>query len=401
MEKKENPSVLKVRNKRRSGLAKPALQPLLSSVVLTGGGTGGHIYPAMAVAEALKNDSEISNIYYIGCAKNPEKDIALKENIEFYSINASGMPRKFGIKLLFWCTELFFATAKAVYYLLKLKPDVVFGTGGYVTGPVLMAALFLRIPYIIHDPDAYPGIVNKFMSKWAKSVSLAFEQAKKYINNPNVKVNGNPIRNSLKNTDKTGAICKLGLNPEKKTVLVIGGSQGARTINQAMAQATPVLIKELGIQVIHQTGKKNYDAYIKGFYEKNPDLKENSDCIIKPYFDDMSAPLKAADIVISRAGSLSISELNQCGLPSILVPYPYAAADHQRFNARAMENAGASVYLEDSECSPAKLTELINLILNDSEKYKKMKQINTKLAKPDSAKNIVEEIKKIVYLSNK
>ncbi len=370
------------------------------SVVLTGGGTGGHIYPAIAVAQVLKNDPEITRIYYIGCARNPEKDIAEKEGLEFYPINVSGMPRKPGLKFLAWCFELLTATLVAVRYLSRVKPDAVFGTGGYVTGPVLIAARLLGIPYVIHDPDAYPGMVNKLMSKWAESVSLAFEDAKIHIKNQNIKIRGNPVRKNLGNTGKNTAKKELGLNPDKKTILAIGGSQGAKTINDAISGVVPVFINEFGFQVIHQTGKKNFDEYIKNFYEKNPGLRENPAYLVKPYFEDMSLPLNAADIAVSRAGSLSISELNLCELPAVLIPYPYAAADHQRFNAKAMENSGASLYLEDAQCSPEKLVELINSVLSNPDKFNEMKKANKSLAKPDSASHIVREIKRVAVLKS-
>ncbi|OGI00389.1 MAG: undecaprenyldiphospho-muramoylpentapeptide beta-N-acetylglucosaminyltransferase [Candidatus Melainabacteria bacterium GWF2_37_15] len=356
------------------------------SVVLTGGGTGGHIYPAVAVAQVLKNDPEIKALYYIGCADNIEKDIVAREGIDFYSVKVSGMPRKVGLKFLIWLLELIIAIFKAVYILLKLKPDVVFGTGGYVTAPVLLASRILRIPYIIHDPDAHPGMVNRLMAGDAKTVSVAFEQAKNYIKFNNIKVFGNPIRLSLSNMSREDALKALGLSPDKITVLVMGGSQGAKTINDAIRDAVPELTKN-GFQVIHQTGKKNYEEYMENF------SGEYEEYIVRPYFEDMSVPLNAADIAISRAGSLSISELNLCGLPSILIPYPYAAADHQRFNARAMESAGASVYLEDADCTGEKLIELINEVCRNAEK---MKQANLTLAKPDAVENIVSEIKSII-----
>lgn len=368
------------------------------AVLLTGGGTGGHIYPAVAVAQELKNDPEIADIYYIGCEKNLEKDIVAREGLKFYSLNVSGMPRKLSFKFLFWVCQLAVATVRAVYYLLKLEPDVVFGTGGYVTGPVLIATKLLGKPYIIHDPDAHPGIVNRYMASGAKVVSIAFESAKKYIKNPNTKLFGNPMRSKLSAISKEQACNELGLDTGRKTVLVMGGSQGAKSINDALLDAVPVLLNEYGYQVIHQTGKKNFEAYEKAVFEKYPELKGNPAYIVRPYFDDMSIPLNAADIAISRAGSISISELNLCALPSILVPYPYAAADHQRFNARDMEKAGASVYLEDAECSSERLIALITSILNDNEKCQQMKQAAKSLAKPDAAQNILNEIKKAACL---
>lgn len=361
-------------------------------IVLTGGGTGGHIYPALAVAQILKNDPEISNISYIGCEKNLEKDIVTTEGIDFYSIEVSGMPRKPGLKLFSWGAELLTATFKARSILLKLKPGIVFGTGGYVTAPILMAAWLLRIPYVIHDPDAHPGIVNKVMANGAKCVSLAFEQARDYIDTHNTVVYGNPVRGSLSSVSKEEAVSKLKLNPEKKTILAIGGSQGAKSINDAIMDAVPILVNKYGFQVVHQTGRKNFEEYEKEFYAKYPDFKAKSEYIVRPYFEEMSVPLNAADIAISRAGSLSLSELCLCGLPSILVPYPYAAANHQMFNAKAMEISGAAICLEDSLCNPGRLIELVDYIL---EKPENMRQAALDLAKPDSAKNIVEELKNI------
>lgn len=355
-----------------------------NSVILTGGGTGGHIYPAIAVAQALKADPEINGLYYIGCDKNIEKDIVTREDIKFLSVEVSGMPRKAPLKLLGWSVELFNATLKVTYYLLKLKPDVVFGTGGYVTAPVLMAAKALGIPYIIHDPDAHPGMVNKFMASGAKTVSVAFEGAKKHLKSKNINVFGNPVRSSLTGLNKQDAISSLGLNLNKKTILAIGGSQGAKTINNAVKAAAPELINN-GYQVIHQTGRKNYREFIESFTESYPEY------IVRPYFEDMAIPLNAADIAISRAGSLSISELNLCGLPSILVPYPYAAADHQRHNARAMVEAGASLYLEDSQCNAENLIKLISAVSKNAEA---MRRANLALAKPGAVGDIVREIKR-------
>lgn len=366
-------------------------------VLITGGGTGGHIYPAIAVAQMLKQDNDIEKIFYVGCKKNMEKDIVLSENLAFYSINVSGMPRKTSLKFIKWFIELGFATIKSVYYILKLKPDVVFGTGGYVSGPVLLAAKILNTPFVVHDPDAHPGIVNKFMAKWASAVSISFEQAKFHLKSNNIILNGNPIRANFLQVNKEDALRKLHLNPDKKTLLVIGGSQGAMTINNAMLDAAPYLINQ-GFQVIHQTGAKNYDKYMEELTQRHPEIINNPCYIVKPFFNNMEIPLNAADLAISRAGSLSLSELNLCGLPSILVPYPHAAADHQKFNAKAMEEAGASIYLEDAECNASKILELIIDIFNNPEKLEQMKLFNKTLAKPQATENIIQILKNIVNI---
>lgn len=362
------------------------------SVVITGGGTGGHIFPAVAVAQKLKQDSEVEKISYIGCGKNMEKNIAIAENIDFYSINISGMPRVKSLKLIMWFFQLFFAIIQAGLHLKKLKPDVVFGTGGYVSGPVLLAAKVLNIPFVIHDPDAHPGIVNKFLSKWAVTVSVAFEQAKSHLKSKNIILNGNPIRENFLCINKYDALSELGLSSDKKTVLIMGGSQGASSINNAFLEASVNLINK-GFQIIHQTGSKNFDEYVIKLKQKYPEMLNNNSYLVMPFFNNMEVILNASDIAISRAGSLSISELNLCGLPSILVPYPYAAADHQRYNARAMEEAGASIFLEDSDCTQAKFVELISEILDNPQKLEQMKNINKALSKPDATKNIVKIIK--------
>jgi len=362
-------------------------------VAVTGGGTGGHIYPAVAVAQALKEDADIEKVYYIGCPHNMEKEIALKHEFEFIPVSISGMPRKLGFGLIKWFLELNKAVGDAVIQLKKIRPDVILGTGGYVSGPVLIAAIILRIPFIIHDPDAYPGIVNRFMAPWAKAVSVAFEEAKNYISSKNIIVNGNPIRSGISNIEKESALKELCLDSSKKIILAIGGSQGARTINNAVLGAAPVLINDYNFQIIHQTGKKNYEEYIEQLSQSWPEYKDNPYYIVRPYFDNMSIPLVVADLAISRAGSLSISELNLSGLPSILVPYPYAAADHQRHNAKALEKAGASAYLEDENCDPNNLIKMILEILNNEEKLKSMKISNEKLAKPYSTDNLVKIIK--------
>jgi len=362
---------------------------------VTGGGTGGHIYPAIAVAQALNADSEVEKVYYIGCPKNMEKDIAANEELEFIPVSISGMPRKPGFSIIKWLLELNKAIGDALIQLRKIKPDVILGTGGYVSGPVLIAAIILKIPFVIHDPDAHPGIVNRFMSPWAKTVSVAFEEAKNYINSKNVVVNGNPIRSNISSIEKEAALRELNLDINKKTLLVMGGSQGAKTINNAMMESVSALISEHNLQIIHQTGKKNYEEYMKQLSEKWPEFKENSSYIIKPYFDNMSVPLAAADLAVSRAGSLSISELNLSGLPSILIPYPYAAADHQKYNAKALVKAGASAYLEDKDCNRQSLTKIILEILNNDEKLTAMKKINIALAKPQATGNLTAIIKNI------
>lgn len=364
-------------------------------IAVTGGGTGGHIYPAIAVAQILKNDKNIEKIYYIGCQDNMERSIAEKEDLDFISIYISGMPRKLGLSLFKWFFILFKAVGDAWIHLKKIKPDAILGTGGYVSAPVLIAAVILKIPYIIHDPDANPGLVNRLMAPWAKAVSLAFKEAQKHINSKNIIINGNPIRLSIKNTDKQTALNSLNLDSSRKTIFVMGGSQGAKTINIAIAQAAKKLIEDHNLQIIHQTGKRNYEEHINYISQIWSNFSDNPYYIVQPYFDDMSIPLGAADLAVSRAGSLSISELNLSELPSILIPYPYAAADHQRFNAKAMQNAEAALYLEDTECTGDSLSKLIIDLINNVDKLNQMKLANKNLARTKAGENLALMIKNL------
>lgn len=369
---------------------------------ITGGGTGGHIYPAIAVAEALlnTNDSEIlidvcsecekNEIYYIGNPKNLEFDIVNQKGYKFLGVNIHGMPRKLGFGLIKWFFELFLAIIKCCFYILKYKPDAVFGTGGYVSAPALLAAKILNVPFMMHDCDAQPGLVTRKLSPFAKAVSVAFESACKFIKNKNCYVNGNPIRAEFKTLTKEIARERLGLE-NKLTICIMGGSQGARSINDATIEA----LKKLDMQVIFQTGKKNFDFVIEKLLLIYPDYETNKNLIIKPYFEDMVTILKASDIAVSRSGSLSISEICASGIAPIFVPYPYAASDHQRKNAKFMLEKHAGLYLEDSDINEKTLLEKIDEAKKNIDSLQKNAY---KLAKFDASKEIV---KQLITIANK
>jgi len=356
---------------------------------ITGGGTGGHIYPAVAVADELVKKEQ--NIYYIGNPKNLEFDIVSQKGYEFLPVNVHGMPRELGLPLVGWGFQLLFAVIKSIGYIIKYKPDAIFGTGGYVSAPAMIAAKILGKPYMMHDCDAQPGLVTRKLAPYAKAVSVAFESANKFIKNKNFYVNGNPIRPQFKTLTKSEARKSIGLE-EKLTVCIMGGSQGARTINDASVFLLKKLSIEYGVQVIFQTGKKNFTRVIEQVNRIYPEYEADKNLIIKPYFDDMVTVLKASDIAVSRAGSLSISEIEAAGLASILIPYPHAAADHQRKNAKYMVEKGASLYLEDSDTDEAHLGELIEELINNPAKLNELQQNALSLAKYDGVQNITEQL---------
>ncbi len=368
-------------------------------VVITGGGTGGHIYPALAIAEQLVNDSDVTDLLYIGKRNSMEQDVIPAHHIAFQGISFSGMPRTLTWRFIPWGIQLIQSILEAYRLLNDFQPHMVFGTGGYVSAPVLMSAKLLGIPYIVHEPDAHPGLVNRLMGRWATAATGAFQEAQALIKTRDFNVTGNPIRGKIGHLTKADALACLG-NPvvgwhaDDPVLVVTGGSQGSRTLNQAVIEALPELINRLGLRVIHQTGQGLYDetrvALQQNGFEAHPSLW------VQPFFTDMAAVWGASDVALCRSGSLTLSELYICGLPSVLVPFPYAAADHQRKNAQASEQAGASVMIPDSDCTADRLVKTLEKLLSapkDPERLNRMREASRSLAHPDATQAIVSLIK--------
>ncbi|MBR5555577.1 undecaprenyldiphospho-muramoylpentapeptide beta-N-acetylglucosaminyltransferase [bacterium] len=356
---------------------------------ITGGGTGGHIYPAIAIADELVERG--NDVFYVGNPSNLEFEITSGKPYKFLPVNVHGMPRKASLALIKWMFELGLAVIKSIGYIKKHKPDVIFGTGGYVSAPALMAGKIVGIPYMLHDCDANPGLVTRKLAPWAKCVSLAFEGAKSKIKNDNCLICGNPIRKTFKTLTKQEARTALSLE-DKITICVMGGSQGARSINSGVVEILKKLSKDFGGQVIFQSGKKNFQRVIEQLIKVYPEYSEDKNLLVKPYFDDMVTVLKASDIAISRAGSLSLSELCASGIASILVPYPFAAADHQRKNAKYMQEKNASLYIEDDDVNGDALMTLLTPLLNEVETLKTLQNNALLLAKYDAVSEIADKL---------
>lgn len=358
---------------------------------VTGGGTGGHIYPAIAVADELLKDGKV---YYVGNPYNMEYVLTVEKGYKFLPVFVKGMPRKFSLKFISWMFFLFLSVIKCFTYILRYKPDVVFATGGYVSAPLLAACKVFKVPYVMHDCDAVPGLVSRKFSSGAKAVTLAFDAAKTHINNSNITVCGNPIRKEFKTKTKETAKSFLGLK-NKLTVCITGGSQGARSINNAAQDILRELSEVHGIQVIFQTGKKNFDIVTKHLDLVYPKYRKDLNLIVKPYFADMITVMKAADIIVSRAGSLSLSEISASSAAPILIPYPYAAQDHQRFNAKSYADAEACVYIEDENLDSNVLLNSILELVKDKRKFAEIQKNCSKFANFDA----VDEIKQIIIKS--
>ena len=284
---------------------------------------------------------------------------------------------------------LLFSVFKVAIYFIQYKPSVVFATGGYVCAPALICANIFKVPYVLHDCDIHPGIVTRAFASRAKSVSLAFEGAKKYVKSKNIQINGNPIRQEFKTISKKQAREEISLKNDF-TILIMGGSLGARTINNSSFKILKEFANKEGISILWQTGNKNFDEVTKRVLEEFQELPDN--LILQPYFDKMYLAMLSADLVISRAGSLSLSEICACALPSILIPYPFAAANHQKKNAMNFVENGVALMLEDKDCNDESLFKMVNDLMMDKEKLSNLSYNASKLAKIDSAKNIVEQI---------
>ncbi|MBQ7450124.1 undecaprenyldiphospho-muramoylpentapeptide beta-N-acetylglucosaminyltransferase [bacterium] len=357
---------------------------------VTGGGTGGHIYPALAVINELRANG-IEDIFYVGNPKNQECELAKENNIKFLPVNVNGMPRKMSLKSLFWAIKLVFAILKCLIYVRKYKPDVVFATGGYVSAPLLFAAKFKNIPYFLHDADAQIGVVTRCFSSGAIVLSTPFESVKKSLQNVNVQVTGNPIRNEFSTLSKEQARLNLGIE-DNLTILVMGGSQGARSINNAIVPIAKKLIEEFNVCIIHQSGKKRYDEVLALLNEHFPAYKENKNYRLLPYIDDMPSILKSSDIAIARSGSLSLSEIQASKVASILIPYPYSAGGHQQKNAQELVEQGSAEMIIDFELTPELLYKKLSELLNNKDKLIQMQNKAIEYSKPNAVKQITKNI---------
>jgi UDP-N-acetylglucosamine--N-acetylmuramyl-(pentapeptide) pyrophosphoryl-undecaprenol N-acetylglucosamine transferase len=371
-------------------------------LVVTGGGTGGHIYPALAVAEMMDTDPAVEAITYIGKVGGLESELAPQAGIPFAGIEFYGMPRAksllLPVQLIKWFMKLQAAKAHAKHLLQKINPHVVFGTGGYVSAPVLMAAKSLNIPYVVHEPDAQPGLVNRLMSRNAHIITTSFSEGAdrlRHKSSQQVLVTGNPIRGTIGHIEKSMALASLGINwpIDKPVLLITGGSQGSRRINMAIVEALPDLLDEMNFAVAHLTGKKLFDETVQALDMLDPKLKNHPYYWLQPYSSQMAALLALADLAVCRAGSLSLSEMYVCGVPTILVPYPFAASDHQRKNAQASVRAGASLMLEDKDFTDARLLQELRPLVQNGRLREQMRSAALALGHPQATQEIVACLK--------
>lgn len=346
--------------------------------LFAGGGTGGHLYPAIAVAEQIKKLKPESEILFVGTKDKIEGRVVPKLGYQFKSIWIKGFSRKFNLSNLLFPVRLLISMMQSVLIAMKFKPKVAIGSGGYVAGPAIWGASVMGSKIVLMESNSYPGITTRLLERYADEIHLSFEDSKKYLRRQNIlKVTGNPVRENLGKVDKSSAKKFFGLDENKKIVLVLGGSLGASSINIAIEKVLQLLI-EKNIQVIWQTGKNYYERY------KNFNFAAVK---IFDFIDDMNKAYSACDLLVARAGATTIAELTVLGLPAILVPSPNVAENHQYYNAKALADQNAALLIKDEELDE-KLYSYINDILIDEERLKELSLNAKKLAKPNAAYDI-------------
>ena len=368
-------------------------------ILFAGGGTAGHINPALAIAGYVKKQNPDAEILFVGNKGGMEERLVPDAGFEFKSIIISGFKRSFGVKAvghnIATVKRMFTSSAASKKIIKEFKPDLAVGTGGYVSGPVLRTAAKMGIPIIIHEQNAYPGVTTKMLSKLAKKVMLAIPDAKKHLDQSlDFVVTGNPVRQEILSADREEARRELKLD-ERPVVLSFGGSLGARKINENVADLIARSGKDGKYQHIHAYGQygKWFPDLVK---EKGVDIEKCPNLDIREYINNMATCLAAADVVISRAGAITLSEIQAQGKPAVLIPSPNVAENHQYHNAMALVNKKAAEIIEEKELTPNLLTKKVDKLLESKEVLGEYSQNARKMAIVDANERIYEVIKGIL-----
>jgi len=359
-------------------------------IIISGGGTGGHVYPAIAIANALR-DRGVEDILFVGANGKLEMEKVPLNGYPIEGLWISGFHRQRKWRNISFPLKLLFSLMKARKIIDKFKPDVAIGVGGYASGPLLKMAQRKKVPTLIQEQNSYPGVTNKILAKDAAKICVAYNKMERYFDQKKILVTGNPVRKDLMHIDnlRSEAFSYFDLDQSKKTILIFGGSLGARSINKAVDHKKDVIKKLDGIQILWQVGKIYIDNY------QDADIARMDNVTVLPFIDRMDLAYGAADVVVCRAGALTISELCITGRPCVLVPSPNVAEDHQNKNANALAEEGAAIVVADYNADDNMITTAVELI-HDKETQESLSKNLKRLAKPESSEMIVDEILKLV-----
>ncbi len=369
-------------------------------ILIAAGGTGGHIYPGLTIADAIRSRYSDAEIVFVGSDRGLEGELVPRHGYRLEQIPSAYLERKLSLAVVRTAWRSGRGTLAAVSLLRQFAPDLVVGTGGYVTGPVLLGAALLRKKILIQEQNAYPGITNRLVARWASGLALGYGEAAALLRCRGfVEVTGNPIRSDVTSVTRLEGARRLGLDSARRTLIITGGSQGARSINQAVEGASAQLKELKGWQIVHATGKRHFGSIAERVYHVNPATNErivDGNMVIVPYIHDMPAAYGCADLMVSRAGALSIAETTARGVAAIYVPFPYASEDHQRKNAEVMVKAKAAVMILDAELTKERLWSEISSLAEDSARLNAMAQAAKNMGKPDAVKRIVGLVERLI-----
>jgi UDP-N-acetylglucosamine--N-acetylmuramyl-(pentapeptide) pyrophosphoryl-undecaprenol N-acetylglucosamine transferase len=343
--------------------------------LFAGGGTGGHLYPAIAVADEIKKLKPEAEIIFVGTKSKIEGRVIPKLGYGFKSIWIKGFARKFNLENLLFPVKLFVSLVQSLFISFRFKPRVAIGSGGYVAGPAIWGASVLGAKIILMESNSYPGVTTRLLERYADEVHITFSDSKKYLRKQDkIKLTGNPVRSELGSSIKEEAKKSFGLDENKFTILILGGSLGAASINKSVAGCIEELEKK-SLQIIWQTGKNYYHNY------KNINLHSVK---ILDFIEDMNKAYSACDLLVARAGATTIAELTVLGIPSILIPSPHVAENHQYYNAKSLADNNAAVMIKDSDVNSF-LKDRILEVVADKELLKSLSENAKQISRPDAA----------------
>lgn len=371
-------------------------------VIVTGGGTGGHINPALAIAQKVKNESPDNEILYVGTKNGLESELVPKSGFEFKYVTAKYLRRKLSLENV----KTLFASIKGVMEAAKIinefKPDIVVGTGGYVCGPVVLAASLKKVPTMIHEQNVFPGITNKMLSKVVDVIGISFAEAEKYFPEGAVKklvLVGNPVRKEILSADRRESRMKLNLRPNVVLIYSFGGSGGQLSLNEAIIDVIKKYNGQKNIKIIHVTGKKMYGDFMDNINKEGIILGDNIE--ILDYMYDAATALSSSDIVIGSAGAITIAEITATGVPSILIPKTYTAENHQEYNARALEKEGAAKVILERDLDGKQLIRAIEEIIENKNVLRTMSLNSKRMGNLDVENKIYETMLNLVNIKSK
>ncbi len=355
-------------------------------IVIAGGGTGGHVFPALAIKQAIVQLAPSAQVVFVGTRHGLEATVMPREHETFKTLWISGFSRRRALQNLWLPLKLGVSFFQSLALLTTFRPRVVIGTGGYAMGPVLWTAQKLGIPTLLQEQNSHPGWTTRKLAPHASVVCIGFEEARASLRSARVEFTGNPLRTSFRAEDAATARKRWNLDPTRKTVLIFGGSAGARSINHAVSGVLGTLTES--VNVIWQTGKLGVPSNMEK--QVISTAVESNHLRVLEFIEDMSGAYAVADLAICRAGAMTLAELTMTGVPAILIPYPFATDDHQTANAKAMESRGAALLIKDSELTPDTVLSAAQSCLKSEEALSSMSEKMKSLAQPDAAARIAE-----------